>query len=123
AYVADAVEVLRRFRSSEIWKEIAIADRVYTEVPLGRLETASREITRGVIDLAYRLNGSWRIVDYKTDSAATREESEQLRRKYAHQVAAYKRYWEEITGEGVSSADIWLAHGPSGSRQLTLFEI
>lgn len=122
-YVPDAVEALRRFRSSEIWKEISVADRVYTEVPLGRLETVSHEITRGVIDLAYRLNGSWRIVDYKTDPAATREESEQLRQKYAHQVKAYKRYWEDITGEKVSSADIWLAHGPSGSAQLTLFQI
>lgn len=120
---ADAVRALERFRASRLWSEIAVAEVVHTEVPLGRFQQtdAGPEIVRGVIDLVYRLDGHWKIVDYKTDAVTTSLEAEQLVRRYRGQIDAYASHWEDVTGEPVAERSLWLVHGPQREEQLPLF--
>ncbi len=116
----DAVGALDRFRTSALWNELQGAGRVHTEVPLGAPDEAG-DAVRGVIDLVYRIDGAWKIVDYKTDIAATASEVERLLLKYDAQVQEYATYWRRITGEPVAQASIWFVHGPPHVEQLTLF--
>jgi ATP-dependent exoDNAse (exonuclease V) beta subunit len=57
-------------------------------------------MTSGVVDLAFRRDSKWMIVDYKTDTV---DASEALATKYADQLQAYKRAWGLITGEEAES--------------------
>lgn len=119
-FAHDAAAALERLRISTLWQEIAEADRVFTEVPLGAVDEDGAAV-RGVIDLVYRVNGDWKIVDYKTDAAPTQADVERLLLRYEPQVREYADYWHRITGEKVGRASIWFVHGPPQSDQLTLF--
>ena len=65
------------------------------------------QITRGRIDLVYKVLGGWKIVDFKTDRAASPSETESLRVKYRDQVIAYTQYWSDLTSERVKAAGLW----------------
>ena len=120
SFARDAEDALARLRSSDLWYELQSADRVHTEVPIGAPQD-DQTVVRGVIDLVYRLEGAWIIVDYKTDVATTAADVERLLLKYDRQVQEYASYWRSISGEPVARASIWLAHGPVRVDQLTLF--
>lgn len=62
---------------------------------------------KGVIDLIYKINGVWKIVDYKTDHPADPEHFSLLEDFYHDQILFYKQAWEEITGEKVGSAKLF----------------
>ena len=47
----------------------------------------------GVIDLLYRCDDAWQIIDYKTNA-----ERKQLAEKYVEQLAAYTEAVREIAG-------------------------
>jgi ATP-dependent helicase/nuclease subunit A len=115
----DALQALGRFKTSLLWQEVSEADRLYTEVPLA--SPGEDGIVRGIIDLVYQHAGKWKIVDYKTDAAATQAEAERLLRHYEPQIHSYEAFWEEITGEQVESTSIWFVHGPARENQLALF--
>jgi ATP-dependent exoDNAse (exonuclease V) beta subunit len=68
---------------------------VYRELPVGFV--AGEVIVSGAIDLLYRDDGGWVVVDYKTDRAA---ESEVLLARYRPQGAAYALAAEAVLGEG-----------------------
>ena len=116
----DAEDAVARLRSSDLWYELQSADRVHTEVPIA-VPQEDGAVVRGVIDLVYRVNGAWKIVDYKTDAATTSADVERLLLRYERQVQEYASYWRSITSEPVARASIWLAHGPVKVDQLTLF--
>ena len=120
ALASDAEDALDRLRTSDLWYELQRADRVHTEVPVGAPQEDGA-VVRGVIDLVYRVNGAWKIVDYKTDAAKTAADVERLLLRYERQVQEYASYWRSITGDPVARASIWLAHGPVKVDQLTLF--
>ena len=52
-----------------------------------------RKVVNGVIDLAYCKDGSWYIVDYKTNKVGTG-----LDEHYAYQLAAYKKALKMLLG-------------------------
>jgi ATP-dependent helicase/nuclease subunit A len=112
----DALGALDRLRESDLWQELRRADRIFTEVPLGL-----PGIRRGVIDLIYRLDGRWKIVDFKTDAAPTLTDVDRLRVKYDLQVRAYANCWGEATGEPVEEFSVYFVHGPDAVHQLCLF--
>src|SRR5690606_14320815 len=60
----------------------------------------AREIIEGVLDLAFREDGAWTIVDYKSDAAGSTIDDAR-RAKYRAQVNLYAAAWERITGEPV----------------------
>ena len=53
---------------------------------------------RGAIDLIFKEEDGWVLVDYKTDSLVGKEPGD-LVRKYAPQVRLYAAAWEECAGE------------------------
>lgn len=55
----------------------------------------------GVIDLLFKENGNWVIVDYKTNAVNDLLELDEM---YQNQLNAYKLLWERITGEPVKDS-------------------
>lgn len=90
------MELVDRFMKSSLWERIGRASQKYFEVPFALEEDGS--IVYGVIDLVFKEDNGWVIVDYKTDDF---EKDEERRRSYMKQVEMYKRYWERISGERV----------------------
>lgn len=106
---ADAAGLVEAVKGSSLWKRAAASGQCLTEVPFSILlgDTALPTLLRGKIDLAFREDNGWVIVDYKTDRT-TEQSSEQLRKKYAPQVELYARAWKECTGEDVAEAGLFL---------------
>ncbi len=104
-----ALESLERFRSSELWSELQESRYVHTEVDFARAEDfmGQTQVTRGRVDLVYRVVGGWRIVDFKTDRTHSEAETQHLRSRYGDQVRAYAKHWTELSGERVRSAGLW----------------
>lgn len=112
---AAAVDAIRRFRSSGLYQEIASATERYTEVPFGatgdmpgQADGIESVITSGVIDLVYRVDGAWHIVDYKTDGADRPEDVAVIKNRYSEQVRTYARFWASIVQEPVYAAGLWI---------------
>ncbi|MCC3358615.1 UvrD-helicase domain-containing protein [Bacillus sp. REN16] len=111
--VAQAVD---RFKQSMIWAELQIADEVLTEVPfmlkidavdplykfVENEDKAGTLFVSGIIDLVYKLNGVWKIVDYKTDRPKDIEQLPELTKYYRTQIDFYQQIWERMTGEKVA---------------------
>jgi ATP-dependent helicase/nuclease subunit A len=108
---------LQSFQKSPLWAELQIAEDILTEVPftlkvekshpLYSLITKNPEdkhpfFVKGTIDLIYKKNGSWVIVDYKTDRAKKTQDFDLLQVFYSSQLSFYKHAWEELTGETVA---------------------
>ncbi|WP_099353828.1 UvrD-helicase domain-containing protein [Fredinandcohnia onubensis] len=116
--VAQAVE---RFKQSTIWAELQIADQILTEVPftiqidsedplyefVKKGDDAEIVFVNGIIDLVYKLNGSWKIVDYKTDRPKDITQLPELTKYYRNQIDLYQQIWERITGEQVADKQLY----------------
>jgi ATP-dependent helicase/nuclease subunit A len=61
------------------------------------------EYVSGAIDLVFREQGRWVLVDYKTDGTILPATSA----RYGRQVRAYCRAFEQVTGEKVQEALIF----------------
>lgn len=118
----EVLNYLTNLRTSELWDEIQTADEVLAEVPF-TLKVEKKDIlytyitkspeekqpffVKGIIDLIYKKNGEWKIVDYKTDRAKRKEDYEKLQAFYSTQLSFYKHAWEEITNEKVSGESLY----------------
>ena len=80
------------------------ADEVYCELPFNYLdETVElRTVWNGVMDVLYRKDGQWHIVDYKTNA-----DGSDLDTRYQNQLAAYVKALKATTG---FSADAMTYH-------------
>ncbi|TDI72402.1 MAG: hypothetical protein E2O85_00540 [Bacteroidetes bacterium] len=107
-WVSAALNQLSEFRASSLWQEVLVADRVFTEIPfsLPTISGNKKEILSGKIDLVFRKEGAWTIVDYKTD----RTDAESLRETYSNQVLSYSRAWESLADERVVQCGLWWTH-------------
>ena len=118
----EVIHYLTNFQTSKLWDELQTADEVLTEVPftlkVKKQDSLYSQITKkpedqqpfyvkGIIDLIYKKNGEWNIVDYKTDRAKRKEDYDKLQAFYRSQLAFYKQAWEEITKEKVNSASLY----------------
>jgi len=96
AAVTQALDLLRRFKSSAVRAEIEGAAQVYRELPfVHRLE--GRTI-HGVIDVLYFDGREWHVVDYKTALVSRHKAAENAKRYYL-QVGVYARAVEALTGQ------------------------
>lgn len=77
------------------------AEECYTEVPFCYKETAGDDVIiwNGIMDVVYKKDGKWHIVDYKTNI-----DGKGLDAKYKGQLAAYVKAFKETTGEEVEDA-------------------
>lgn len=103
--IHTATQSVMAFVQSDLWKALQAADRVLTEVPftIQSIETDTAVVTSGVADLAFRKDGRWTIVDYKTDRA---DESELIAR-HAMQIEAYVDAWMSLFPDEPCSGLIW----------------
>jgi len=93
--------------AEEVLTEVPFTLKVEREHSLYSLITANPAdkhpfFLKGTIDLIYKKNGTWTIVDYKTDRAKQVEDYEKLQAFYRSQLSFYKYAWEELTGEIVT---------------------
>jgi ATP-dependent helicase/nuclease subunit A len=118
----EVLKYVRNLKASELWDELQLAEEVLTEVPftlkvekdnaLYSIITKNPEhrhpfYVKGTIDLIYKRNDVWYIVDYKTDRAKREEDYEKLQTFYSSQLQFYKRAWEELTKETVKSESLY----------------
>ncbi len=87
---------------------------VQREVPVGAL--LDGVVVSGAIDLLYRDDDAWVVVDYKTDRAA---ESDVLLARYRPQGAAYALAAEAALGEG-SVREVCFIAARAGGRVVTV---
>ncbi|MCB0719535.1 MAG: UvrD-helicase domain-containing protein [Bacteroidetes bacterium] len=108
--IAAATDAVKQFESSSILRKARGAAALYTEVPFaaGGGDAPNVVVTSGVIDLIYRDDAGWHIVDYKTDRVSLEGDRERLLTYYGPQVRLYAAKWQMITGEPVASAGLWL---------------
>jgi ATP-dependent helicase/nuclease subunit A len=107
---------------SDFWPELVFAKHVLTEVPFSIKVTKDHPlykwidlsegnghpyIVKGVIDLIYKVDGVWKIVDYKTDNPSDPEHFKTLSDFYHDQISFYKYTWEVMTGEKVDSEKLF----------------
>lgn len=76
----------------DIFKELKDASEVITELPFCYKE--NNNIIHGVMDLVYKKDNKWYIIDYKTNAEKT-----ELDLHYKGQLDTYKKAFLDLTGE------------------------
>lgn len=119
----EVIRKIERFKSSELWERILCSQTKLVETPFFlKIEKGHRlydcliggktstVIISGTVDLAFKEADGWIIVDYKTDRVEDEKGIQILTDFYSGQVKIYALAWEEITGEKVTSAEIYFVH-------------
>jgi ATP-dependent exoDNAse (exonuclease V) beta subunit len=101
AAVNEAMELLSRLQTHPIRAEIEAAKQVYHELPYTRL--AGDHAETGYIDLLYRGDAGWQILDFKTDAIRDADHRAQLVEEYASQLQRYVDVVEGMLGESVTA--------------------
>lgn len=111
------VPVLAAFCQSDIGRRMAESPELHREYPftvllaggdpLPETETGEQILIQGVIDCLFREDDAWTLVDYKSDRLET---ADAFRRRYAVQLALYKRAVEQITHRPVEETYIYSLH-------------
>lgn len=111
------VPVLAAFCQSDIGRRMAETPELHREYPftvllaggdpLPETETGEQILIQGVIDCLFREDDAWILVDYKSDRLET---ADAFRRRYAVQLALYKRAVEQITHRPVEETYIYSLH-------------
>ena len=112
----EAIVLIDRVRKSDLWKRVEESKERHTEVPFA-MAIDGQEIGQaegnclldGVIDLVFRENGKWVIVDYKTDRVVG--DLEPYMNYYSPQVKLYAKAWEKLSKEEVGAAYLYFV-GP-----------
>jgi ATP-dependent helicase/nuclease subunit A len=100
----DLVGTVRAVRASDIWSRASASSLRLTEVPFEVLfdgDDGIPRLVRGSIDLAFKEDGGWVIVDYKTDTPPASGDLCELAEKYRPQLDIYTGAFEKCTGERV----------------------
>lgn len=102
------IATVKGVMSSRLWDRMKKADKALVEVPfsLQVAGTKGPRVMSGAIDLVFREKDGWVIADYKTDKV--KGNLEDLVAFYKPQVEMYGKFWEEMTGEKVKEAGLYL---------------
>lgn len=101
--LTEVMRVVEAVQSSPLWQRVKSADERHVEVPFAvnatrrdvGIDEDGDTLLHGTIDLTFRENERWFIVDYKSDSTSGRLDA--LVEYYAPQVEHYARFWSRIT--------------------------
>ncbi len=101
------IDMLRAVLNSSILKRARKSSQFFTEVPFQSFDIPSvPAINRGVIDLVFKENHGWVIVDYKTDAVSKKT----LHARFAHylpQINAYADQWARAVREPVVETGLY----------------
>ena len=98
-YMEGAINVINSVQKSALWQRALKSDQCYTEIPFQLLlddEPALPTMLRGSIDLIFKENEKWILVDYKTDTV-NKKNVNTLIKKYTPQLKTYREAWEKCT--------------------------
>jgi ATP-dependent helicase/nuclease subunit A len=96
-----AADLVRRVMRSGLWQRALRSPERYTEIPFQIARSSEGSLSfliRGAIDLVFREEDGWVLVDYKTDRVRAGNPAD-LATHYAPQVRLYAEAWEEATGQ------------------------
>ncbi|WP_103029061.1 UvrD-helicase domain-containing protein [Salinibacter altiplanensis] len=114
--IQRATTMVQRFLDGRIWARLQEANRLYSEYPIAHaVQEETPVVRRGVIDLAWRRDGQWTLVDYKTDRVqGAPPEALPPDHPYAQQLRAYAEAWAAVVDEPVARGGLWLADAGVG---------
>ncbi|MCC8181309.1 MAG: PD-(D/E)XK nuclease family protein, partial [Planctomycetes bacterium] len=101
-----AVDMIRQVRSSPLWRRAAAAESAFRETPF-TLRGDGNTLVRGVIDLVFKEDGGWVLVDYKSDAIPASVSAASAAEKHREQLHAYRAAWSSLTGEPVKETGIY----------------
>lgn len=109
-----AETTIRNVMHSELWLRAQQSKTRLLEVPFQVLKEIPTEagaalptIIKGAVDLIFKENKGWVLVDYKTD--IVREDTfQRVVDKYTRQLQIYSEAWQECTGEPVIEMGLYL---------------
>lgn len=110
--LADATRrarrLLLRFRAHPLFQEMDGADRLLHEVPYSLV--AEGRVESGILDALYRRDGTWTVVEFKTDRVRDRAELDRLLAKedYLAQAGRYAAAVEALLGQKPRCVLCWL---------------
>lgn len=109
----DSARLLRRFQQHPRFQEMTTADRRMHEVPF-HLQQNGHPKT-GYIDLLYQKDGTWRLVDFKTDRIRDIDALQQIldEKGYKQQVQDYGIAVRQLMGVSAQLEVCWLDY-PDG---------
>jgi len=111
----EVLDLVERVCASEPWRRARAAGECLVEVPFaavvrskdyGLAEPPPETLLNGAIDLVYREEGVWKLIDYKSDSLAV--PAPELAAFYAPQLRAYRDQWAKLTGEETRAGLLFL---------------
>jgi ATP-dependent helicase/nuclease subunit A len=115
--------MIQKFENTATWNELQSAEQVLTEVPFSlpinkeaslyhlikdQVASGDTILLTGIIDLVYKIDGKWKIVDFKTDRPKDADDVLPVLTKfYQNQVEIYKQVWETVSKEKVDEAQLY----------------
>jgi ATP-dependent helicase/nuclease subunit A len=95
--IDEAVSTVEGVAQADFWATAKTSPEAHEEAPFAVRDSVDGLplVLTGVIDLVYRTDAGWQIVDYKTDVGA---KSDDLASKYAGQMRSYEGAWSGVTG-------------------------
>ena len=121
---------IKNFLASDICKRILSSPDVRRETPFV-LKLAARDVycdvdsdkkmlVQGIIDLCFKENGYWVLVDYKTNIINDMRTAQSWLTHYSAQIETYKKALESLTGIPVREAGIYFLSKKDGQSFYTL---
>ncbi|NQT53160.1 PD-(D/E)XK nuclease family protein, partial [bacterium] len=118
-----AVATVRAVMASEVWARAAAAGQTLAEVPFAvalrpddpilehtAASASVPTLLRGVLDLVFREDDGWVVVDYKTDRVSAARPLDGLVAHYLPQVRTYAEVWARLTDEPVKEMGLYFTH-------------
>lgn len=98
--------MLETVLSSHLWRRMRNAGGGLAEVPFAvRTEEAPLRVVSGKIDMVFKEQDGWVIVDFKSDRVDGN--LDELVAYYSRQIGMYREFWERISGEAVKEAGVY----------------
>jgi ATP-dependent exoDNAse (exonuclease V) beta subunit len=98
-----AHKLLERFKGHSLYEEIEVATDRHHEIPYTRA-ISNAWSDSGVIDLLYRVNGQWKLIDFKVDEVRNEESLEEAMNSYRPQIRRYVQAARDLLGTEVAPA-------------------
>ena len=101
AVIDQALDTVAAVAAAGFWQRAREAVERHEEAPFSVREQDGSlpAVVSGTIDLVYREDAGWRVIDYKTDVAM----DDEARARYRRQIEAYARAWGAVAGAPVST--------------------
>ncbi len=112
--VAPAVQEIKNVLNSPLWKRVMDSGQYYSEAPF-YINTKSESLENGIadsiisgtIDLVFKEEDGWVIVDFKTDTIRDEGRLDELAEYYTPQLEMYRQAWESVTRDHVREMGLY----------------